>query len=673
MDNQLMEVLQALPVADLNYSEWISVGMALKEEGYPLDVWDSWSRNDSRYRLGDCERHWNSFSGNTTPVRAGTIVQMAKERGVWPPVYYGTAGVLAWDAVIDVDEEPAPVQQREPWEDLVLYLETLFQPDEYVSYVVQSYQDRDEKWKPSSSGVYNRTAGELIADLKHYHGDMSYTIGDWNPEAGAWIRFNPVDGTGVKNDNITSYRYALVESDTLSIGDQIDRYRRLQLPVAALVNSGGKSVHAIVRIEAEDKDEYRKRVAYLYDFLGKHGVPIDQQNKNPSRLSRLPGVTRGGRIQQLLGVNMGRRSWADWMEFAEAENDNLPPIINLSDVYDNPPPLAEELIVGVLRRGHKMLISSDSKAGKSFLLMNLAVAIATGQPWMGFEVRKGRVLYVNFEISEPSALNRIIQICHTLGVQREDTGNIEIWNMRGRACTLEEFVPKLLRRIQGQKLDAIIIDPIYKVIMGDENNASDMGTFCNQFDRICEAANCSCIYAHHHTKGAQGGKKAMDRASGSGVFARDPDAQLDVSQLAVSDNQRADLRPDGYEYATPWRMEGTLREFAPFEPVDFWFTYPTYTIDPALKKFGIEGSMEAATMYASEARANKAEDQYVTAWYDIADDKEPGDKWVTAREMAVEMGVSKRAVNDYFTSHPDLFTFKEVGRTRYYQLNGYLE
>ena len=33
------------------------------------------------------------------------------------------------------------------------------------------------------------------------------------------------------------------------------------------------------------------------------------------------------------------------------------------------------------------------------------------------------------------------------------------------------------------------------------------------------------------SKGAQGGKKAMDRASGSGVFARDPDAQLDVIEL----------------------------------------------------------------------------------------------------------------------------------------------
>ena len=43
------------------------------------------------------------------------------------------------------------------------------------------------------------------------------------------------------------------------------------------------------------------------------------------------------------------------------------------------------------------------------------------------------------------------------------------------------------------------------------------------------------VYCHHHSKGAQGMKKAMDRASGSGVFARDPDAQLDIIELEMTE------------------------------------------------------------------------------------------------------------------------------------------
>ena len=90
------------------------------------------------------------------------------------------------------------------------------------------------------------------------------------------------------------------------------------------MTSGGKSVHAIVHIDAPDEAEYRKRVLYLYSFLTAHGLIVDQANKNPSRLSRMPGVDRNGNRQQLLAVNIGRNSWQDWMDFAEGAEYNLP-------------------------------------------------------------------------------------------------------------------------------------------------------------------------------------------------------------------------------------------------------------------------------------------------------------------------------------------------------------
>ena len=73
----------------------------------------------------------------------------------------------------------------------------------------------------------------------------------------------------------------------------------------------------------------------------------------------------------------------------------------------------------------------------------------------------------------------------------------------------------------------------YKVITGDENSADQMAAFCNQFDKVADGLGCAVIYCHHHSKGAQGGKRSMDRASGSGVFARDPDALLDLSLIHI--------------------------------------------------------------------------------------------------------------------------------------------
>ena len=114
----------------------------------------------------------------------------------------------------------------------------------------------------------DRTAGKLIQQL-HKAKDMLDVIGDYNPDVGAWIRINPVDGNGCKTDNVTDFRYALVESDVMEIEKQNAVIRELELPVACLVHSGGKSLHAVVRVDAADYSEYRKRVDYLYNICNK--------------------------------------------------------------------------------------------------------------------------------------------------------------------------------------------------------------------------------------------------------------------------------------------------------------------------------------------------------------------------------------------------------------------
>jgi RecA-family ATPase len=296
------------------------------------------------------------------------------------------------------------------------------------------------------------------------------------------------------------------------------------------------------------------------------------------------------------------------MDFVEGATDELPGLVSLKDYVADPPALPEELIEGVLRRGHKMLISGSSKAGKSFLLMELCVAIAEGRPWLGFPVRKGRVLYVNLEIDQASCVSRFTKIYDALGYDRAHINDIIVWNLRGHAVPLDQLVPKLVRRVRDQRLDAIIIDPIYKVITGDENSASDMAHFCNMFDRICNETGCSTIYCHHHSKGAQGAKRAMDRASGSGVFARDPDAQLDMIELELSDEVRNMIAETG---ATGWRLECSLREFQNFAPVEFWFEYPIHRLDSgaSLRQMPAQGTAAAGRMKNRFSKTTEAAEE----------------------------------------------------------------
>ena len=651
-DKLLLSSLSFLQVADMSRADWIAVGMALKDKGYPCSVWDEWSRNDPRYKKGECDRLWKGFNGAGKPVTAATIVQMAKDRG-WVP---HENKALGWDDVISYDGSGSGFQQPEEWnpaEELITYLELLFEPDDHVAFVTSDvWQNADGKWVPSK-GRYDRTAAELTRSLRKHPEDLGATLGDWKEEAGAWIRFNPVDGNGVKNENVTAFRFALVESDTLPITEQDAMYRKLELPIAALVHSGGKSLHAIVHVDAKDYDEYRQRVDFLYDFLKKQGMEIDTQNRNPSRLSRMPGVTRNGNKQYLAAVNIGRKSWTDWMDFVEGETDELPEILSLDAFLKDPPKVPEELIKGILRRGHKGILAGPSKAGKSFALMELAIAISEGDKWMDhFECTKGSVLYINLEIDKASTINRFANIYKAKGMKPKHAKDIDIWNLRGFAVPMDQLVPKLIRRIRDKHIDAIILDPIYKVITGDENSASDMGRFCNQFDKICTATGAAMIYCHHHSKGAQGNKKAIDRASGSGVFARDPDAQIDLIELEMTDDVRNNVADPG---TSAWRMEFSRREFQSPKPLNIWFDYPLHRIDETgrLREAFAQGSRQANL--AKSGRRNGSPEGRKQEFDNAFDICSMGEPSVTLKALANYLGISERTARERVNEYSDYY------------------
>lgn len=649
-NTNLEELLEYIHPSTLDYQEWLNVGLALKRAGYDASVWDNWSAQDAaRYHKGECEKKYLTFDDCDNPVTAGTLVHMAKQNG-YMPKSSGTGKALDWDDMIDYDdyqmtspEQAAelPVHEPKVWnpaDEIRLYLETLFQPSDNVSYVTEVYEDKPESgiWKPTR-GCSDRTAGELLQELAKEHDNFENVFGTVNEQCGAWIRFNPVDGSGnVRNENVTEFRYALVESDSIPVALQNGIMHELQLPIAVLVFTGGKSLHAIVRVDAANYKEYRERVRFLYQICNKNGLKVDEKCRNPSRLSRMPGVMRNGKKQFIVETNTGFSSWDEWKNWIESVSDDLPDFENMAEIWEDMPELSPPLIENVLRQGHKMLLAGPSKAGKSFALIELCIAIAEGRTWLGWQCAQGKVLYVNLELDRASCLHRFRDVYQAMGIVPQYQKNLILWNLRGNSRPMNELVPSLAWRAKKENLIAVIIDPIYKVITGDENSADQMANFCNQFDKICHQLGCAVIYCHHHSKGAQGGKRSMDRASGSGVFARDPDALLDMTDLNLTpeiitqiQNQNAaklccdflkesapevwkdvpqddtlsrsamlkhcmdNLNQEAYQalqaaliasdkqvmQMTAWRMEGTLREFPRFPAKNLWFRYPLHEED----------------------------------------------------------------------------------------------
>lgn len=597
----LLDALAAIDPATLDYQSWIACGMALHDAGFSWQDWDLWSQRDpKRYHDGECERKWAGFGGGSERVTSGTIIHMAETRG-WRQPGAGVGLALDWGDVGTVtagpdattaDSMPIADSDEGEWDPCRMlsdYLGALFDDNDIVGYVVNCWE-QDGELKPKK-GDWSRTAGELRQELASPTATMDKVLGAWDERAGAWIRFNPLDGHGCGNANVTDYRYALVESDVLDVDKQFPAIKDMRLPCAAVVSSGGKSVHAIVKVDAKDKGEYDKRVKWLYDYCDRHGFVTDKQNKNASRLSRLPGATRNGRRQLLLATDIGEPDWESWKRWAEESEDDLPEEENLADLIMDPPPLAEELIEGILRRGHKMMLSAPSKSGKSFLLLQLAMAVASGQTWLGKACKQGRVLYVNLEIDRASLVKRFRDIAgDPIWADRmyaSDWRRISVWTLRGHITTMDKLAPSIVRRGRDKGYSLVIIDPIYKVITGDENKAGDMACFLNYFDYVSHELGCSVVFSHHYSKGTQAGKYAMDRASGSGVFSRDPDAHLSMTPLDIDESRRKQLGS-----TTCWRIEYTLREFDSPKPTNVYFRHPVHLVDMdgSLDKYSIDGS-----------------------------------------------------------------------------------
>lgn len=639
------------------------------------------------------------------------------ERDVPVPTASPNAHAIGWDEVVAPNEyrivdpnwlETEVVREPDDWNpcaQLREYLTALFEPDEHVAYCTDPFE-RDGHFIPTQ-GVYHKTVSEILKSLrKNSRTGFEEAVGTPNEKCGAWIVINPVDGRGRRDENVTDFRYTLIESDTKPIDEQVAIYRRLELPCVCIVHSGGKSAHAIVRVNAPTIEEYRKRVNFLYEVCANNGLPVDKQNRNPSRYSRMPGVMRDGRKQFIIERNCGKTSWEEWEDWIKDLNDDLPEfeiVKGLENIDDYDP----TIIDGILRVGHKMCVVGPSKAGKSFLMIELALAISEGGDWLGYRCHRGSVLYLNLEVAKNSFMQRLRAVNMAYGRSNAMSGNLVVWNLRGKVLPMDILLKKIERRIEksGLHFDMIIVDPIYKVLTGDENSNSDMAKFCSYLDKLAFDCQSTIVFCHHHSKGGQGDKRSMDRASGAGVFARDPDAFIDLLPLdadaakdVLQDRTECDAimdavlsQPDGQstlsliseddklvpnkfenallgiwgesrideirkareaakakcESITGWRASFTLRDFPAPKPQNLWFAYPRHLVDDEnyLADASPEGEAAPRGRSPSRRKDKPPKQDKLTAFRQIVE-YDPSRVW-TVRKAMEQFGVSQQCVSKW--------------------------
>lgn len=157
------------------------------------------------------------------------------------------------------------------------------------------------------------------------------------------------------------------------------------------------------------------------------------------------------------------------------------------------------LIEGVIPDGSFAEIHGKPGHGKSFLALDWALSIATGQAWAGREVRQGEVVYVAGE-GVPGYTARV----RAWKAARGWEGRLAGVQFVAEPVQLhvEDDVSDFLRRLQQSEAKPVLIvfDTLARCFVGgDENSARAMGMVVAAVDRIREETGAAVLLVHHTT------------------------------------------------------------------------------------------------------------------------------------------------------------------------------
>jgi hypothetical protein len=249
----------------------------------------------------------------------------------------------------------------------------------------------------------------------------------------------------------------------------------------------------------------------------------------------------------------------------------------LSDKITKP----DELIEGILHAGTKAVLASASKVGKTWILLDLATAVGTGAPFLRFKTKRKRVLFINLEIRREFLAERLKVIQERKNLT--DLMDLAIWNLRGQTADFGCLVEEIIKVVKKEGYSLVVLDPIYKAMVGkSENTASSVGLLCNQLERIVEETGATVIFAHHFAKGNAANKNVIDRMSGSGVFARDADTIITLTE---------------HQEKNCYIMEFTLRNLPPQPSFVIEWKYPVMVERPDLSPADFKAGEAEADEY----------------------------------------------------------------------------
>ncbi len=233
------------------------------------------------------------------------------------------------------------------------------------------------------------------------------------------------------------------------------------------------------------------------------------------------------------------------------------------------PLLRPPVIQGLLRRGETMNLIAAPKTGKTWLVLSLAMAVATGRPWLErFGTVAGPVLILDNELHGETLAHRIPQVAAALGIGLDELDRLEVQSLRGRLQDIFAM-GSFFESLEAGRYALIILDAFYRFMPRDmdENDNGTMASVYNRIDALADRLGSCFVLIHHTTKGSQAGKSVTDVGAGAGSQSRATDTHVV-------------LRP--HEEPGAVVLDAAVRSWAPLDPLALRWEFPIWRAAPDL-------------------------------------------------------------------------------------------
>jgi putative DNA primase/helicase len=527
--NRAMDALRSIP-PDIPRDEWVRAGMAAQAAGLDFDDFNHWSAGAGNYDAAAARDTWHSFKPDKG-VGAGTLFKLAAENG--------------WRMGADKPQQKtaqasrnaaAPPRKTSPGmspSDIWSRCEAATNAHPYITQKQAAGVPLGRlRVVPNDDGLTVQgelMAGALVVPVIRADGTFSSLQFIAPPDVAARLKTKGKPGKlnlpDCRLQGFFTVGETLPGGLTYIVEGIGAAWSCWQATGFAAVVCFGSGRMRTVANELRALDASARLV--LVPDVGKESDAADIAREVLATVVTMPdGWPKNSDVNDLMQRDGGDALAA----LLESGTAPTPPPLPLSVVFADEltdtfvPP--DELVEGVLTAGDGSVLYGDSNSGKTFLLIDMAAAVARGAPWMGRRTEQGLVVYLAAE-SPASVRSRLQAYQKHYGVKVPNfaivQSPIDLFN--GDADTDKVIqVVRQLEQQRGQKARLIIGDTLARLSAGaNENAGQDMGLVVRRFDRIRTECKAHFCLIHHSGKSAAAGARGW-----SGVRAA-VDTEIEIS------------------------------------------------------------------------------------------------------------------------------------------------